>query len=135
VYSELILGLPGETYDSWLQGIEELLQCGIQNQLYVYHGQVYPNTEMGDPEYQQKFKMEIIRIPLHEIHGGIREDDIVNDNEDIVVATLSMTKDEWRRMAVFSWVLQIFHAMKLGYYVMVYLVHRYHIRYTDFLDF
>lgn len=135
VYSELILGLPGETVESWKRGIEELLQCGIKNQLFVYHCQVYPNTEMGNPEYQDKFKMELKRLPLHEIHGAIREDDIVDEYEDIVISTAAMSREEWRRMSVLSWVMQLLHGMKLGYYVMIYLASRLNVQFTDFLDY
>lgn len=135
VYSELILGLPGETVESWKRGIEELLQCGIKNQLFVYHCQVYPNTEMGDPEYQKKYKMELQRIPLTEIHGRIHDGGIVSEYEDINVASYSMTRQEWRDMATLSWVLQWMHGMKLAYYVVVYLANRYETKFVDFLEF
>src|SRR5205807_2382755 len=49
VYVELILGLPGETYETWLHGLNEVLaQTGIKNQLFIYFCQVYPNTDLGD---------------------------------------------------------------------------------------
>src|SRR3990167_9400177 len=36
IYSELILGLPGETVESWRRGIDELLRAGLKNQLFMY---------------------------------------------------------------------------------------------------
>ncbi len=135
VYSELILGLPGETVDSWKRGIEELLQCGVKNQLFVYHCQVYPNTEMGEPEYQKKYGMELRRIPLTEIHGRIHNDGIVSEYEDIAISSNSMSREQWRSMATLSWTLQLMHGMKLAYYVMVYIAGRYGVKFTDFLEF
>jgi len=43
-YTELILGLPGETYSSFLSGLEETLESVINNQVFIYHCQVLPNT-------------------------------------------------------------------------------------------
>ena len=55
VYSELILGLPGETYATWVSGIEHMLSAGLKNQLFAYICQVYPNKDLGDPKYQKDF--------------------------------------------------------------------------------
>lgn len=135
VYTELILGLPGETYESWLRGIDNILESGIKNQLFVYHAQVYPNTEFGDKAYQEKFKMELTRIPLSEIHGAVRPGYLVTEYEDIITQTESMSREDWKRMTIFSWVLQVFHSLKLAYYVMIYLHLRCGVKYSDFLKF
>ena len=47
VYTELILGLPGETYESWLRGIDDILNSGIRNQLF------------GKPTYVGDWKDEL----------------------------------------------------------------------------
>ena len=135
VYTELILGLPGETFESWLRGIDDILNSGIRNQLFVYMCQVLPNTEMAAPEYRAKFKIETTRIPLAEIHGAVRADHLVREFEDIIIRTDSMTTEDWKRMAVLSWVMQVLHSLKMGYFVMVYLHETYGVRYTDLFRF
>ena len=124
IYSELILGLPGETTETWKRGIDELLKAGLKNQLFVYFCQVYPNTDLGDPEYQKEFGIVTRRIPLYEIHGMVHDPTWVVEYEDIVVSTNSMTTDEWRDMAVFSWMTMLLHSLKLGYFVMEWLAER-----------
>lgn len=135
VYSELILGLPGETYETWITGIEEMLQSGIKNQLFVYLCQVYPNTEMAAPEYQKEFGIITKRIELTEIHGKIRSTDLIPEFEDIVITTNAMSLEEWKRMVVFSWTMMVFHSLKIGFFVMQYLFNRYHIRFTNFISY
>lgn len=135
VYSELILGLPGETYSSWLKGIDAILESGIKNQLFVYHAQVYPNTEFADKAYQEKFKIKLTRIPLNEIHGALRPGFLETEYEEIITETETMTVEDWQKMTVFSWVMQLFHSLKLAYYVMIYLHHRFEIPYSVFLKF
>lgn len=134
VYTELILGLPGETSASWVDGIEEALQSGIKNQLFCYFCQVYPNTEMDRPEYRERFGIRTAKVPLNEIHGAVRPEGSVPEIEEIVISTSSMTVEDWRRMTVYSWTVQMLYSLKLTFYVLAYLVRRYGLRYADFLE-
>jgi radical SAM superfamily enzyme YgiQ (UPF0313 family) len=135
VYTELILGLPGESYDSWLNGIDDLLCSGLKNQLFIYPAQVYPNTTLGDPEYMRKHGVKTSRIRLTEIHAKIRPDDGLPEFEDIVVELASMSNADWRRMLKFSWVVMALHSLKLGYFILMYMADRYGIRYRDLISF
>lgn len=134
-YTELILGLPGETYESFLEGLEKCLQSGIENQLFTYHCQVYPNAEMGSKEYQKKYKIKTIRCPLKEVHAVPRADGVPEEYEEVVVSTYSMPEQDWRKVAVVSWVMQLFHGLKVGFYPMKYIAEEYGIKYTDFFDY
>lgn len=135
VYSELILGLPGETLDTWKEGVEKLLQAGLKNQLFIYLCQVFPNTEMSYPEYQQRFGIVTKRIELNEIHGAIRSADLVTEYEDVIVTTNAMSLAMWREMVVFSWLTMVLHSLKLGFFVALYLTHHYKKPFTDFIAF
>lgn len=135
VYSELILGLPGETYETWTLGIEEMLKAGLKNQLFIYLCQVYPNTELGDPQYMQKYGVVTRRIRLTEIHAAVRDEGLALEYEDIVVATDTMPVADWRRMAVFSWMTMLLHSMKLGFFAIAYLAEHYGVRCIDFIRY
>jgi len=134
-YTELILGLPGETYNSFKNGIEDVLQSGIKNQLYVYFLQVYPNTELADKNYQKKYGVKTLKIPLNEIHCSVHSDDDIIEYEDIVIATDSMSVEDWKKSSAISWTMQLFHGLKIGFYILSYLVDRYKIKYTDFFEY
>lgn len=135
VYCELILGLPGESYETWLAGIDDLLQSGLKNQLFVYMCQVFGNTELNDPEYRKKFGLVTHRIPLREIHGAIRSDNLVTEYEDIIVSTDELPPEDWRKAAIFSWVTMLLHSMKLGFFVLYYLHDRHGINYSDLIAY
>ena len=135
VYSEMISGMPGETYDTWKEGIEALLQAGLQNQLFVYLCQILPNTEMSEPEYQKKHGIVSHRIELNEIHGAIRTDDLVTEYEDIIVQTDSMSLPMWRKMLKFSWMTMTLHSLKLGFFVMLWLNKKFGVKFTDFIEY
>ena len=135
VYTELILGMPGETMETWKQGIEDLLQSGLKNQLFVYLCQVFQNTEMWEPEYQKKFGIRTHRIELNEIHGAIRSPDLTTEYEDIIIETDAMPVSMWREMVLFSWMTMVLHSLKIGFFVMLYLVNRHGLKFTDFIEF
>ena len=135
VYAELILGLPGETVESWKKGVDELLEAGTRNQIFIYPCIVLTNTEMAEKSYREKFKLETRTIKLTEIHGSERPPEWVDEYEELVVGTYSMSVDDWRRMFRFSYVMMLFHSLKLAYYVMIYLLDEYGIKMSTFLDF
>jgi hypothetical protein len=54
-YSELILGLPGETAESFCQGLCKLLRAGQHNSISVYYCELLPNAPMCEPEYMKKY--------------------------------------------------------------------------------
>ena len=121
--------------ESWIKGIDDILQSGLKNQLFIYICQVFPNTDLAEPDYQEKFGIRTRRIELTEIHGSVRRRDWVPEFEDIVIATNSMPTEEWRRMLMFSWVMMLLHSLKLGFFVLAYLADRYGVRYSDFLSY
>ncbi|GAB4145796.1 MAG: hypothetical protein Fur0037_13760 [Planctomycetota bacterium] len=135
VYTELILGLPGETYQSFVEGVDRILRSGIQNQLFIYICQIFPNTDLDAAEYRARFGIETRTIDLTEIHGMVRDPGWIREQEEIVVATHAMPLDAWRRALVFAWVTMTMHSLKLGFFAMAWMVERFGIAHSDFLRF
>ena len=135
VYTEMILGLPGETYESWRDGIQQILEAGLKNQLFVYQCEVYPNTEMGDPDYRRRFGIQTLRTELREIHGSIRNQGWVTESQDIIVASQSMSNADWRRMTKLATMTMLLHSMKLGFYVLGWLSDRYDLPHVGLIEF
>lgn len=104
-YTEIILGMPGETKESFIKGINEI--AGTPTQLFIYHCTVLPNTEMADPAYISKHGIKTVRVPLTEIHGQIRRPEYVVEYEDVIIETSTMSMSEWIECAVFSWATQL----------------------------
>lgn len=104
-YTELILGLPGETLESFKKGLDEI--AATPTQLFVYHCTLLPNTPMADPAYIEKYGIKTVRVPLTEIHGEIRKPEYVVEYEDIIIQTNTMTTKEWIEGAVYAWMTQL----------------------------
>jgi len=104
-YTEIILGLPGETTQTFHKGINEIM--GSATQLFIYHCSILPNTEMANPEYIAKHGIKTVRVPLAEIHCAIRKPEHVVEYEDIIIQTNTMSIAEWIGCCVFSWEMQL----------------------------
>ncbi len=130
-YTELILGLPGETLESFKDGICSLLESGQDNSMTVYECQVYPNARMADKAYRKQFGIRTSVVPLFGIHynpnfNGVKE------YLEIVTQTASMSKSEWVEAFMFSVVLQTFHHLGLLRFFALYLHREQAVSYVQF---
>ena len=113
-YSDMILGLPGETYDSFVNGIATLIENGQHNRIQFNNLSILPNAEMGDPDYQRRFGMKTVRSEIINIHGQrVAIGDDVPEMQDLVVATASMPAEDWVRTRATCWMVNLLYFDKL----------------------
>jgi len=113
-YSDLILGLPGETYDSFADGIAAVIDNGQHNRIQFNNLSILPNAEMGDPEYQKKYGMEIIESAIINIHGSLAESrEEISEMQQLVVGTGSMPREDWVRTRTLCWMAAFLHFDKV----------------------
>lgn len=113
-YSDLILGMPGESYESFLGGIARLIEGGQHNRIQFNNLSILPNAEMGDPAYLAKHGMRTVRSEIINIHGErVVLDDDVPEFQDLVVATSSMPAESWRRTRALCWMVALLHFDKV----------------------
>lgn len=113
-YSDLILGLPGETYESFAEGVSAVIDNGQHNRIQFNNLSILPNAEMGDPEYQKKYGMEIIESNIINIHGSLAEsNEEISEMQQLVVATASMPREDWVRTRTFCWMAAFLHFDKV----------------------
>ncbi len=113
-YNDLILGLPGETYHSFCEGVNMLIKSGQHSRIQFNMLAVLPNAEMGDPDYQAKYGMEIVESEITYFHGMKMDlNDDVPETQELVIATHAMPREDWRRTCAFSWMTTLLHFYKL----------------------
>jgi radical SAM superfamily enzyme YgiQ (UPF0313 family) len=113
-YSDLIIGLPGETYNSYLDGINTLINTGQHHRIQFNNLSILPNAEMGDPDYLKKYKMKTVCSEIINIHGSkVFLDDDIAEMQDIVIETYSMGSEDWLRTRAISWMISFLYFDKL----------------------
>ena len=131
-YSELILGLPGETLESFCRGVCRLLESGQHNSLNVYHCEMLPNAAMSDPAYIEKYGIQVIKVGFNHIHSAPERDEEVPEYSYLVRATASMPPEDWVRANLFSVCVQCFHALGILRFFAIYLYTERGVGYYDF---
>ncbi len=106
-YGELILCLPGETRQSFMDSVEKLLDGGCKrisaHQLMLLHG-----AELSNPESREKFGFDTrFRVVARNI--GDYTGESVIEVEEMVVSTPQFSYDEYLETRVFHLLLTIFY--------------------------
>ncbi len=133
-YSDLIIGLPGETYASFVKGIDTLLAAGQHSSLFIHILEWLPCSTMGNREYMDRFGIEYTVLPLNQPHRVKTGEDSITEYSRIITKTNTMDHAEWIRMNMFSACVQCFHHLGLLEYVALYCHYDLGFGYGDFYD-
>lgn len=105
-YTELILGLPGETLESWTNGIFQLLEMGQHQCIDVFFTQLLENSELNTPEQRQKYNIK------HTIANNIHYSDFdlpPYEKQILVRSTNTLSDLEFIDAVMLSWLIINFH--------------------------
>ncbi|MBR0509005.1 MAG: radical SAM protein [Clostridia bacterium] len=130
-YSELILGLPGETYESFVAGVGTLLDAGQHNAIYIHNCEWLPLSPMGRADYVKKHGIRTAKIPLNQPHRTMEAGEIP-EYSHIVVRTNTMPETDWVRMNLFAAAVQTFHHEGALFFFALYLHEANGVPYADF---
>ena len=113
--TDLIFPMPGETKESFLLGIDTLIENGQLNRIQFNNLSILVNTEMGNPEYQKKFDMQLTQVPIINPHGGrLINSNSVPEIQTLVTGTGSMPANDWLEVRSVSWLVNFLFFNKLA---------------------
>ncbi len=113
-YTDVILGLPGETYESFCRGIATIIENGQHNRIQFNNCSILPNAPMADPQYRKEHGIETVQTKIVNMHGVIEAgEDEADEVQELVVATKTCPRDDWVRMRTFSWIVNFDYFNKI----------------------
>jgi hypothetical protein len=115
--NELLLGLPGQTLASLRTTLASAVSPYPGDSFFVYPLRVLENAELGSSEERARHGL-VTRAVVTGFHDGVGE------SEDVVIATRTLPRAEWRRAWRFAQVLSAAYNLRLLHL----LVH--HVRFT-----
>ena len=65
--------MPGDTYDTFTDGVSNVIQSGQHNRIQFNNLSILPNAEMADPENIERDKIKIAECPIVNVHGSLDE--------------------------------------------------------------
>jgi len=128
-YTEVILGLPGETLESWKQNFWELFDAGAHTGLNIFQAQLLENAEMN---LGQTDEFEMTSQVVYDYMSGSYDEDPIKEGVRAVTSTNTMSFDEMLDAQIFSWFLNTFHVNGLTNYISRFLHKNTDINYEKF---
>ena len=127
VMVEMILNLPGETKETWIENYCNLLS---NDNIFIdsYPLTVLKNSELGKQEYLQKFNIKTVKTETN-YGGGLKA------YEDIVVSTETMTKKDYHEAWLFTWFLRSMHSNGYLYFIYKFMNIEYGMSIRNFYEY
>lgn len=114
-YTDMIVGLPGETYDSFADGLDQIIRNGQHNRIECYNCSILVNAEMGDPAYQAQYGLRTTATRIVYQYDAVseRDGDIAGEFVDTITSTDTLDEAGWRRARVYAWLAELLHFDRL----------------------
>jgi Coproporphyrinogen III oxidase and related Fe-S oxidoreductases len=102
--SEVILGLPGETFENHIQTLRDLVKARM-DEIVVHTCMLLDGSEMGLPEERKKWEMKtkfrVLQRDFAELSNGKK----VIEYEEVVVGSKTMTFEEYIELRVLAFII------------------------------
>jgi len=102
-YTELILGLPNETKETWIRGICKLIEAGQHNSIESWLTQMLENSQLN----QERDEHEFDTVFLENYYTS--QEDFVEEKAEIVRGTKYMPFKDLIDSWMFSWLITNLH--------------------------
>jgi tRNA A37 methylthiotransferase MiaB len=105
-YTELILGLPGESLESWKKNFYHLYDLNQHTGITVFQAQLLENAEMN---LLQKKLFKITSQPVTDYFAGSYSVEHIEESIDVITGTKDMPTPVMLDAQIFSWFQTTFH--------------------------
>lgn len=106
-YTELILGLPLETFESWKAGLCEIIKAGQHNAIESWLAQLLENAHMNIPS--EKEKHGLTSVIVENYISGFEEEDNIPEKVELITGTKYMPTPKFIDSWLYAWVINNFH--------------------------
>jgi radical SAM superfamily enzyme YgiQ (UPF0313 family) len=106
-FGELILGMPGETKESFITGLKQLIEAGV-SAVTVYTLMLLYGTEFQNPDYRKKFEM-LGKFRIVPLNFGEYEGVRVFDYEEVGIETKDMPFATYQHLRGISLMVETLH--------------------------
>lgn len=108
-YTELILGMPHETYETWIDGFDALLDAGQHSSIDMWFTQILTNSEMNNLEYRKTYGIKSViakdYMPLYNANDSRDIEEVI----ELVNATNTMSTESMIESYLYGWLIIYFH--------------------------
>ena len=134
-YTEIIMGLPGETLQSFKNGLEQLMELFPRPVISIYNCGVFVNAPMNRPDYIEAHGIKVIKSPIYLEHSSIHNRGKIPEFDNITISANTFSSDDLRKMFIYRWTTLAFHSFGILEYIAKFYHDRYKIKYISFYEY
>jgi len=133
-YTEMILGMPHETKESWCQGLADLLELGQHNSIEMWFTQLLENSELAQPASRFTYRIKsIISKNYISLKKPVDWND-VDEETELICSTNSMPLADTVDSYMYGWMIIQLHIAGYSQIIAKYLRQAGNISYRTFYD-
>lgn len=129
-YTEVILGLPLETKESWREGITQLLELGQHQSIDFGLAEVLENSELNQDLYKRRYGIKTIKVNQYYTISQ----DLYPEPGEVVYETSTMSFTELVDAYMYAWMIVHCHINGYTQLYSKYARYIYNISYRTFYD-
>jgi hypothetical protein len=123
-YTDMLIGLPGDSYDTFADGIANVIASGQHQELRLYNVYILPNAEMAQAGYRQVHHIKTIKTPyLVPFSTAAPPADGIYEEQELLVENATMTRHDWVRMRTLAWMVQVLYYQSRPLQIPLLLMH------------
>ena len=125
VSTELIIGLPEETYDTWRAGVIKLMKDNFIIEAYPLS--MLPNSHLSNPAYKKQYGLKTKTIKSYYSH-------VIDETQDVVIATKDIDESTMKKIYLWTWFVGLLEQNGFTNFISRYLEKRHQISFEDFYE-
>ena len=133
-YTEIILGLPQETYSTFIAGLDKVMIPNLNYHFNLYPCVLITGTAMNTKEYREKYSIQSRRCEINLAKTTTKENSF-REYEDIIVATSTMPSQDWQKSYIIGFLIKSLYGFRLVYFIFNYLRDTYNISLVEMFEF
>jgi radical SAM superfamily enzyme YgiQ (UPF0313 family) len=134
-YTEIIMGMPGETLQSYKNGLEQIMEMFPRPVIFIYNCGIFVNAPMNKPSYIEAHGIKVIKSPIYLWHSSIYNRGNIAEYDNITTSANTFTSDDLRKMYVYGWTTQAFHSLGILEYISKYYHQLHEMKFVGFYEY
>ena len=133
--SQMVMGMPGDTPDLWMQALTDTIEWGIHYECRIYDFQLLPNAPAAQKSYMDRWQIET-RVRKHFINGYHKfleqDHEMAPTTSEFIVATKTYDLEDWLQMKVFGKMFMALHGGSITKWTSMFCRNTLGVSYYDF---
>ncbi len=131
---QLIMGMPGDSFDRWKASLAQLLLWGLHDDYSIFFFNFLPNAPAADAAYRDFWQIQTIKRVVRDPSAGLRSPVDNGIIQEITVGSKVFTPAEWVEMNAYTSIFRALHGGGLTRLVAIAMHATCGISFTTFYD-